>query len=92
MRLSCFHVPFLIFSVTNPKPILCGLTLEISWNSKVGIHDLVQVATGKVYAEFLTRVWAVWWMVDGAVDQFPWRPETREFSQFYMAFNRIEIY
>lgn len=66
MSLSCFHVPFLIFSVTNPKPILCGLTLEISWNSKVGIHDLVQVATGKVYAEFLTcvsAVWFLWWMV-----------------------------
>lgn len=28
------------------------------WATCVGIHDLVQVATGKVYAEFLTRTFA----------------------------------
>ncbi len=38
--------------------------------TEVGIHDLVQLTTGRVYAEFLTsavaEVWGgKWWMVVG---------------------------
>ena len=40
--------------------------------TEVGIHDLVQLTTGRVYAEFLTsavaEVWGgKWWMVVGGV-------------------------